>query len=137
MNCPDIERLVDLTPGTLDPETEEHLRSCSDCRTMRRVIVESRAAWGPEMEVPESLVTATVEALVAASTIGNGGTEPAAWSEPRVSPWDAAKTGLLAATTVLIATLATGSAPLLAGAASLGAGLFAGSREAQGRPLSV
>ena len=137
MNCPDIERLLDRTRGTLDPETEEHLRTCSDCRTMRRIIVESRAAWEPEMEVPETLVAATVEALVAASVMGQRGAAAAADTQPRVSPWDAAKTGLLAATTVLIATLATESAPLLAGAASLGAGLFAGSREAQGRPLSV
>lgn len=103
MNCPDIERLLDLTLGAaIDPETEAHVKGCADCRALTRFVIETEAAFTPAIEAPEALVAATVEALITeADSTALAGTE--------ISFWEAMQTGMLAAATVLVVGIATDS----------------------------
>ena len=130
MNCPDIERLLDLALGaTIDPETAVHLRGCADCRALMRFVVETEAAFTPPIEVPESLVSATITGVIA-----SGGR--AKHDVGRVTPWEAAQTGLLAAVTVLLAGVATESfqAPTVGLTACLLSGLGAAIYEVREGP---
>jgi len=103
MNCPDIERLLELALGaTIDPETEAHLRGCADCRALVRFIAETDAAFTPAIAVPESLVAAAVRGVV--TEAGREKHDVAG-----VTLWEAVPTGLLAAVTVLLAGFATDS----------------------------
>lgn len=103
MNCPDIERLLDVALGAaVDPETEAHLRGCADCRMLMRFATETEAAFTPAMDVPEALIASTVGSLIAEST-------QAVRHVSDVSLWEAVPTGLLAAMTVLLAGIFTGS----------------------------
>ena len=57
MDCPDIDRLVDLThdPG-LDLPVRAHVRGCSECQQQLRLLDELRLALRADVAVPERLL---------------------------------------------------------------------------------
>ena len=64
MNCPDINRLIDLAQANrLDQDLQAHLESCSSCQVEFELVRELPAAFKPAVEVPEMLVTKTMAAV--------------------------------------------------------------------------
>lgn len=57
MNCPDLDRLIDLVQGDLqDPELRQHLSECPSCQAELNVLFRLSAAWERALEVPDGLV---------------------------------------------------------------------------------
>ena len=103
MSCPDTERVVDLAlRQALDPAAAAHLRECSDCREEVRLIEAIREAHDPVMSVPDELIEAAVELVIAETS------RPTAALAP--GRWDVAAAGALGSLTVLLTVVATGSA---------------------------
>jgi predicted anti-sigma-YlaC factor YlaD len=103
MTCPDTERLLEVVLGeTVDPAVQAHLKECRECADTAELVREMRAAYGPELRVPEELVEGRVELITR---------QLSRRSSERVesSRWDAATSGALALVTVVLTILATGS----------------------------
>ncbi len=101
MNCPDINRLIDLAESPeADREIRDHLEDCGTCRATLALIRELPAAYRPEMEVPEELVQKTLGAVF--------GLEPVTPS-PVFVPLHALIAGTLGAVTVVLGIALSGS----------------------------
>jgi hypothetical protein len=101
MNCPDIDRLIDLYHGLRDPALENHLRSCSSCQADMEILLLLPEAFAFDEEVPDALVRRVMENLPAAE----GGT-----SARKVTGAQGLVAGLLGTLTVTGGLVATGSA---------------------------
>lgn len=104
MTCPDTERLLEVVLGEgVDPRVQHHLRACPDCAATARLIRDMRAAYRPELHIPDELVQARVELVTQ---------ELRVWRSRRAepTPWDAAAAGALSFVTVLLAIVFTSSA---------------------------
>lgn len=103
MSCPDTERLLEAVLGdNADPAVQHHLRACLDCRATARLVREMRAAYRPELLVPEELVERRVGVILEA--LSSNGAPP---HETRLQ--DVAASAALALTTVVLTTVVTGS----------------------------
>jgi hypothetical protein len=101
MDCPDIDRLIDLYHGLRDPALEDHLSSCSSCQADMEILLLLPEAFALDVEVPDALVERVIASL------------PVAEGEPRVEKGTGAQglvAGLLGTLTVTGGLVATGSA---------------------------
>lgn len=103
MSCPDTEQLLEVVLGeTVDPAVQAHLKECRECMDTSKLVREMRAAYRPELRIPEELVEGRVE-LITERLSGRS-------SELLESSlWDAATSGALAFVTVVLTIVATGS----------------------------
>lgn len=101
MNCPDIDRLIDLQAAQgPDPEFEAHLENCPACRADLRIIQRISAAFRPEMEIPERMIQRVLAGLP----------EPDPLPESQRPPFaQTLITGLLASLTAMAAVVAAES----------------------------
>lgn len=103
MTCPDTERLLEAVLGeTADPAVEHHLGACPDCRATSRLVRELRAAYRPQLIVPEELVERRVGVILQALS-------PSDAALHHTRPRDAAVGSVLALATVFLTIVATGS----------------------------
>ena len=63
-NCPDIDRLIDLTePGNRDLEAQAHVQGCDRCRAELRLIRDIPAAMRAPVPVDPSLIQRTLDEI--------------------------------------------------------------------------
>lgn len=102
MSCPDLERLLSVVvDGVVDPEADAHVRSCATCGGTLRLVRGMRAAYRPEMSLPDSLIESRVEWVLSELGAPEHGRS--------ATPWELAVTGTLAFLTVLVTLIVTGS----------------------------
>ncbi len=103
MTCPDTERLLEaLIDGHGSPEIDAHIQSCADCRSTARLLRSMRAAYLPELRLPPELVEDRVRLIVGELAVDGQRAEPS-------TALDAVISGVLAAATVALTVVATGS----------------------------
>lgn len=101
MDCPDIDRLVDLTHDHgLDLPVRAHVRACPECQQQLRVIDELRQALRDDIVVPERLLERTFLATVPAE----------ATRDPYSGLLQGVSAAALGTATALATVVATGSA---------------------------
>jgi hypothetical protein len=101
MTCPDTERFLELAlEESLDLEAREHLQQCGTCRTRVHLIKAARAAYIPDLLVPEELVLSARDMVV---------TQASAAEQERLTLPAAVASFLLGCGTILVAAAGTGS----------------------------
>lgn len=133
MTCPDTDRLLEVVlEGKTDADCQAHVQACPECAATSRLVREMRAAYRPELHIPDEVLEARVDWIVQQLPTSS----PARAESTLV---DALVSGVLAFATVLLTIVGTGSVggrglwgPVaLAVIAMLAAGLF--ERRAGGR----
>ena len=63
MECPDLDRLIDLYHGHRDPEMEAHIQTCTECQESMEILLALPLIWSLEVTVPDGLVERTLERI--------------------------------------------------------------------------
>jgi hypothetical protein len=101
MKCPNPDKLLHYQKsGSLDPELEDHLEKCPDCRTDLFIIRELPFAVRPQVEVPEWLIDRVVAEFPPAETSSD---------LPETPPARVLVRAILGVTTALAGFVATGT----------------------------
>ena len=122
MSCPDLDRLIDLYHGLLDPELEGHVSACPSCQAELEALLWLPAVCETDVDLPDRLV----ERVLATLPFAEGRLE-----RSRESLGQRLVTGLLGSVTAAFALLvASGSSeagpPALLLILSLVAGVISG-----------